>query len=50
LSGVGIALASAAIAMLVVGMRDRSPWLFPAKAVRIDAPCLDCGEPQPDAI
>ncbi len=20
-------------------------WLFPGKAVRIDAPCLDCGEP-----
>ena len=20
-------------------------WLFPGKTVRIDAPCLDCGEP-----
>jgi len=20
-------------------------WLFPGKEVRIDAPCLDCGEP-----
>ncbi|MCP4667578.1 MAG: hypothetical protein GY849_14570 [Deltaproteobacteria bacterium] len=20
-------------------------WLFPGKAVRIDAPCLDCGSP-----
>lgn len=20
-------------------------WLFPKKTVRIDAPCLDCGEP-----
>ena len=20
-------------------------WLFPGKKVRIDAPCLDCGEP-----
>ena len=20
-------------------------WLFPAETVRIDAPCLDCGDP-----
>jgi len=20
-------------------------WLFPGKTVRMDAPCLDCGEP-----
>jgi hypothetical protein len=20
-------------------------WLFPGKTIRIDAPCLDCGEP-----
>jgi len=20
-------------------------WLFPGKTVRVDAPCLDCGEP-----
>jgi len=20
-------------------------WLFPGKMVRVDAPCLDCGEP-----
>jgi hypothetical protein len=20
-------------------------WLFPGKEIRIDAPCLDCGEP-----
>ena len=20
-------------------------WLFPGKLVRVDAPCLDCGEP-----
>lgn len=20
-------------------------WLFPGRTVRIDAPCLDCGEP-----
>ena len=20
-------------------------WLFPGKTVRIDAPCLDCGDP-----
>ena len=20
-------------------------WLFPGKRVRVDAPCLDCGEP-----
>lgn len=20
-------------------------WLFPGKTVRLDAPCLDCGEP-----
>jgi hypothetical protein len=20
-------------------------WLFPNKTVRVDAPCLDCGEP-----